>query len=361
MRASESLMFKQLYQFAFGPPKPKLTVVSDNAGWVLDEEARQIQRVMRSLNWRAHIRRYRGQRSDVFFFTDHFLAATLLPRMPAAARVSLAYFHGLPGAGVPEFDRAFESLQSAAPRVFRVQITHEEMRTVCLQAGFREDQIRKIYIAVDPNVFRPVSAASRAAARKRLGIAEDAVVVGSFQKDGSGWGEGDEPKLIKGPDVFVETIAALKPHIPRLHVLLSGPARGFVKKGLARLDVAFTHKFLKRAADVADLYHALDVYVVASRQEGGPKAVLESMASGIPIVSTRVGQARELIVHERNGFLVDPEAPQALADAALRALEPGAAYDARKQAGFQTAAANTYAAQTAQWADFFRFTSIDPA
>ena len=55
---------------------------------------------------------------------------------------------------------------------------------------------------------------SRQDARKRLGIPQTAVVIGSFQKDGNGWGEGKEPKLIKGPDVLLETLEILKSRIP---------------------------------------------------------------------------------------------------------------------------------------------------
>ena len=63
------------------------------------------------------------------------------------------------------------------------------------------------------------------------------------------------------------------------------------------------------------LYSALDAYVVPSRQEGGPKSVLEAMASGVPIVSTRVGQATELIRDGENGRLVEVEDAEALAEA----------------------------------------------
>ena len=46
--------------------------------------------------------------------------------------------------------------------------------------------------------------------KHNLGIPEDYLVIGSFQKDGEGWGEGLKPKLIKGPDIFIETIKLIK-------------------------------------------------------------------------------------------------------------------------------------------------------
>ena len=45
------------------------------------------------------------------------------------------------------------------------------------------------------------------------------------------------------------------------------------------------------------------LYLVTSREEGGPMGLLESMASGIPVVSTNVGMARDLIQDEVNGYI----------------------------------------------------------
>ena len=69
---------------------------------------------------------------------------------------------------------------------------------------------------------------------------------------------------------------------------------------------------------LARVYHALDVYLVTSRQEGGPKAVLEAMSAGVPLVSTRVGQAQEIVEHGRNGLLVGVEDAEGLAGWAAR-------------------------------------------
>ena len=58
--------------------------------------------------------------------------------------------------------------------------------------------------------------------------------------------------------------------------------------------------------------------VVPARQEGGPKALLEAMASGVPLVTTRVGQAPELVEHGSNGWLVDVDDVESLADWTIR-------------------------------------------
>ena len=80
-----------------------------------------------------------------------------------------------------------------------------------------------------------------------------------------------------------------------MHVFLTGPARGYVKKKLKESNINFSHYFYKNYEKVIKLYSLVDVYLVSSRVEGGPRAILESMASGTIIFSTRVGQSEEII------------------------------------------------------------------
>ena len=74
--------------------------------------------------------------------------------------------------------------------------------------------------------------------------------------------------------------------------------------------------FLGGRADLADLYRAADLFVFPSRGEGCPNAVLEAMASGLPVVATDVAGNREVLGEDgKAGRLVPTESPGALADA----------------------------------------------
>jgi glycosyltransferase involved in cell wall biosynthesis len=76
--------------------------------------------------------------------------------------------------------------------------------------------------------------------------------------------------------------------------------------------------------EMAPLYFACDAYLIASREEGGPAAVLECMATGTPLVSTRVGMAVDVIRHGENGFLAEIEDVDSLAGHLLELMEnPG--------------------------------------
>jgi glycosyltransferase involved in cell wall biosynthesis len=166
-----------------------------------------------------------------------------------------------------------------------------------------------------------------------------------------GWGEGLEPKLVKGPDVLAAALGAVHARAPELVVLLSGPARGYVRAELERRRIPNQHLVASSRAELARAYRALDVYVVASRQEGGPKAVLEAMASGVPLVSTRVGQAVELVEDGRNGFLVDVEGAAALADAVLRLYGDRALRGSVIGPGRATAEEYAYERLDSRWAE----------
>jgi glycosyltransferase involved in cell wall biosynthesis len=146
-------------------------------------------------------------------------------------------------------------------------------------------------------------------------------IVGSFQKDGVGWGEGLEPKLIKGPDVFVATLERVRQAIPELVVLLTGPARGYVRRELDQRGIPYEHLLLSSRDELAVAYHALDAYLVTSRQEGGPKAMFEATAAGAPLVTTRVGQALELLADGEDALLADVGEVDALAEAVQRIYE----------------------------------------
>ena len=129
--------------------------------------------------------------------------------------------------------------------------------------------------------------------KKRFKLPSEKIIIGSFQKDGIGWGEGLEPKLIKGPDIFCEVVKKLADDF-NIHIFLTGPARGYVKKRLSSSGIPFKHVYFKNPLDVAQLYKALDLYLISSRTEGGPKALLESFASRVPLVSTDVGMVHDL-------------------------------------------------------------------
>ena len=289
-------------------PHSRLFVEEEAAAWVLSYESRQLSRTAAALGVELGPRSWvRGVSNQSIFHLSQF---TLLLHdfERAGNNLGLAYFHGKPGTpAMPEFDACFETLRRRHDEIDRIQVTNREMEALVLSTGIAEEKVHRIPIGIDVDVFRPIDEPGRVAARTLLGLPASAFVVGSFQKDGVGWGEGLEPKLIKGPDVLLAVAERLRERIPDLAFLLTGPSRGYVQAGLDRLGIRYRHLLLPDVEAVAQAYPAIDVCVVTSRDEGGPRAVLESMATRVPIVTTRVGQAADLVRHGENGWMVEPD------------------------------------------------------
>lgn len=327
-----------------------LHVVGDEFGWSIDDDARRLTAAARRLGYDVAPPGWARftQRQSVFLH-DHFGA--LRPRwMSSSHRIGLSYFHGRPGTdGSPEFDAAYERLQRYANRVDRVHVTHAEMQDLVARAGVDEAKVFRIPIGVDIERFPLGDPHARAAARIELGLPATAFVVGSFQKDGVGRGAGMEPKSIKAPDVFVRVIERVRARIPELTVLLTGPARGYVRSELERIGVTYEHALAASRDELAVAYHALDVYLVTSRQEGGPKAIFEAGATGAPLVCTRVGQAQELLTDDHDALLADVDDVDALAGAVLRVYDDVMVGPRLRAAGRETAERYSDERLDSQW------------
>jgi glycosyltransferase involved in cell wall biosynthesis len=304
-----------------------LYVIGDQLGWSIDDDRTRLVATAHRLGYKvgsSSVLRFRRRQS--VFQHNHFNA--LQPRwLESSHALGVSYFHGRPGTpGYPEFDRAYATLKQNASRIDRIQVTHDEMHELVVDAGVPAERVFKIPIGIDIEHFGQAAEPQGSE-----------FVVGSFVKDGVGMDQGLEPKLLKGPDVLVSVVSRLRRAIPELSVLLTGPARGFVKGELERLGVPYRHVLARSRSELASAYRGVNVCLVTSRQEGGPKSVLEAMASGVPVVTTRVGQAAELVVDGENGLIADVDDAEALAAAVGRIHGEGELRDRLRNAGRTTA------------------------
>jgi glycosyltransferase involved in cell wall biosynthesis len=343
-------------------PYSRLILAGDNAGWSLDWDMRELRNIASRLDIRtvSHIWKHCATHQAIFLAGQFFLTNDDWLAIPH--RIGFSYFHGLPNTGDKSFDSVYAGLCRNHNHLYRIQVSHSQMRDAVLQTGIDPSKVHLIPIGINLSYFHYRDIQLRQKQRASLGIPENAFVIGSFQKDGNGWAEGLEPKLIKGPDIFIQTLEVLKASIPELFVLLTGPARGYVKSGLERLKIPYRHRFLKDYPDVGRLFPALDLYLVTSRQEGGPKAVLESMASGVPLVTTRVGQAMDIVKHGQNGWMVEIDDVDGLAHWAEYVYHnQGLALDPVLQHGCLTATENSYDSQIPPWREFMKgFVECEP-
>ena len=131
-------------------------------------------------------------------------------------------------------------------------------------------------------------------ARKKLSLGKDKFIIGSFQRDSEG--ETSNPKLEKGPDIFCDYVEKIAKQKQDIHILLGGWRRKYVINRLNNVGIPFSFFELVNIDTLRDMYLSCNLYVVSSRHEGGPQALLEAPATHTPIISNNVGIAKQTIV-----------------------------------------------------------------
>jgi glycosyltransferase involved in cell wall biosynthesis len=131
--------------------------------------------------------------------------------------------------------------------------------------------------------------------RKELQL-PNKMLIGSFQRDTEG-SNLRSPKLEKGPDVFCNIVEQWNQEND-LEVVLAGWRRQYIINRLDKAGIKYHYFELPDMSTLNKLYNSLDLYLVASRYEGGPQAVVECALSKTPIISTNVGLAPEILSPE---------------------------------------------------------------
>ncbi|MEP6501841.1 MAG: glycosyltransferase [Betaproteobacteria bacterium] len=204
----------------------------------------------------------------------------------------------------------------AAQRV--IAVSAPLARAVETLTGLRAARVDCIPCAgYSPDVFHPREPSSRTTLRQSLGVAADARVVlfvGHLVP-------------VKALDVLVRAWGLLLRDWPdtvpvRLVLVGEGAERDALMRLAEQAGVADRVTFLGARPQpvVADWIAAADLLCLPSHAEGSPNVVVEALASGIPVVASRVGGIPDLVDDGVNGLLVEPGRPDALAAALGAAL-----------------------------------------
>lgn len=194
-------------------------------------------------------------------------------------------------------------------------------------------------ITVIPNGLEShhfASLRTRAAIRKELAIAPDAVVIICVANLKSG----------KGHTELLEAFDQMHNRVPCELVLVGeGPLRRELEeRAITKTDVSRVH-FLGTRTDVQDLLQASDIFALPTYSEGMSNAVLEAMAARLPIVTTDIAPNRELIDDGQTGLLVPVKDTEHLTTALLRLAQTPALRTQLGQAAF-AAVTSHYTLQT---------------
>jgi glycosyltransferase involved in cell wall biosynthesis len=136
----------------------------------------------------------------------------------------------------------------------------------------------------------------------------------------------------KGVDVLLEAAAIAQAPL-RLEILGDGPERAALEARAQELGL--DAHFAGYVDDVRERLRGADIFVLPARAENLPMAILEAMATGLPVISTRVGGNAELVEDPLNGLLVEPDDAAALATALDRLASDPAARSTMGNAGYE--------------------------
>lgn len=148
---------------------------------------------------------------------------------------------------------------------------------------------------VDQNIFYFIEEKNKL--RSKYNFLQDEYLIGSFQRDTEG-SDLKSPKLIKGPDVFLELVTKIYEKNNKTKIVLTGKRRNYLIDNLKKRNIPFKYFEMINQKSLNELYNILDLYLVTSRIEGGPQAVLECGITKTPILSTNVGVAPEILSRE---------------------------------------------------------------
>ncbi len=201
--------------------------------------------------------------------------------------------------------------RSVFARAAWVTACSDDLRDRALRLGARRDAIETLPYGVDTDRFRP-DADARRDVRRELGLAEAPMVFAAGRLVSK-----------KGFDVLIEAAVSLRARIPGVRVLIAG--EGDLRQSLERAAGA-THGTVallgnRSQDDIARLAAAADVIAVpsvhdeAGNVDGLPNVALEALASGTPVVATRVGGLPQVISDGIDGRLVPERDAAALAEA----------------------------------------------
>lgn len=168
-------------------------------------------------------------------------------------------------------------------------------------------KIRLVPLGFDLKPFAAIDDEARVRARAVLGISSGRHVVTTVGR----------LTEIKQPHLFLEMAARVASRDPDVEFLIVGDGDLRPRlEALARARGIDTRvSFLGWRTDLTTIYGATDVFVLTSRNEGTPVALIEAMASAVPGVSTDVGGVRDVIINDEVGRLVSTDAPEPIAEA----------------------------------------------
>lgn len=195
----------------------------------------------------------------------------------------------------------------ANPWFDAVLTVSEQVRRYCIQTdGLAPEKVRTVYNGVDLGRIEQMPADNHL--RRELGLSERAHVVTTV----------GNVRRVKGLDILLRAAASVCREAPETFFLVVGKTTepdylAELQQLAESMGLRDRVRFAGEREDVPAVLKASNIFCLPSRSEGFSNALIEAMACSLPCVATNVGGNAEAICDGANGFIVNPEQPEALA------------------------------------------------
>ena len=192
-----------------------------------------------------------------------------------------------------------------------ILVNAESIRDTLVEQGYRRENIVVIRNGIVLSKFG--NRGKGAALRQELGLPHSAPLVFVFSR----------LNLMKGVEYFLDAAVRVAEQFPDVRFLIVGDGanRNELERHACRLGLHRRIIFTGFRTDVPELLPEAAISVLPSLSEGLSNSLLESMASGVPVIAGRVGGNPEIVEHSVSGLLVPPRDPSALAEAMCTLLQ----------------------------------------
>jgi sugar transferase (PEP-CTERM/EpsH1 system associated) len=317
-------------------------IVHDVSLWVLNRRRHDL-----ALSWRLS-RVIRKWRPDVVHCRNWntWLDTVAAHRLANRQGQLVWSFHGFPGTDQVPLRRRVASRWLARMSDHMFAVCRDSADRYAGRTGIRPERFSVIYNGVDTTRFTPV--ADCAAIRMELGLPRDEVLALTTAsltsvKDHAGLIEAAAPVLQERPTGL------------RFVFVGNGPLRPDLERRIEALGFSDRFLLMGHSNRVPDLMRAVDFFILPSTLEGMSNAILEAMASGLPVIARRVGGNSELVVNGATGVLAESGDSAGLSAAIARLADDGNSRAALGRAARHRAEdVFSLDAMVTSYADFYR-------
>ena len=196
----------------------------------------------------------------------------------------------------------FNFIWRRADRV--IAISHAVKDWLVKERAVPDEKVSVIHYGIEPERF-----SQSQSDLKQQWVLEDKLVIGAIGRL--------EPR--KGHDCLLHAMAELKKIVPGVSLVIAGHDPWGYGKELRslidRLDLRKEVRLVGFQSDIAAFLSAIDVFAFATQSEGFGQVVIEAMAAGKPVVASKIPPLTEIVRDGETGLLVNPDNPQAFANA----------------------------------------------